>query len=105
MSAIRSSSMLSLRESPEFRPRRGGCVVSEFAAQSVFRVLAVLAHHDDRRLNGGEHGEEKIQQNEWVGLPGVLAHKQAERGVSKKDYQEGDDKRPGASKSCDRLGH
>ncbi len=44
-------------------------VVVEFAAQAVFCVLPVLAHHDDRRLNGGQHGEEQVQQNEWIGIP------------------------------------
>ncbi len=27
----------------------------EFAAESVLRVLAILTHHDDRRLNCGQH--------------------------------------------------
>ena len=30
--------------------------VVEFAAQAIFHVLTILAHHDDRRLDGGEHG-------------------------------------------------
>src|SRR5262249_50561683 len=34
----------------------------ELAAEPVLRVLAVLAHHDDGRLDGGEHREEQVQQ-------------------------------------------
>ena len=36
----------------------------ELAADAVFFVLTVLAHHDDRRLNGGEGGEKEIQEDE-----------------------------------------
>jgi hypothetical protein len=35
---------------------RGGAAVHlkvEFTAQAIFRVLAILAHHDDGRLDGG----------------------------------------------------
>ena len=45
----------------------------EFAAEAVAGVLAVLAHHDDRRLDGGEHGEEEVEQDEGVGVPGFAA--------------------------------
>ena len=45
-------------------------VVVEFAAHAILRVLAVLAHHDDRRLNGGEHREKQIEQDERIGIPG-----------------------------------
>src|SRR5690349_2212274 len=41
----------------------------EFAAQAVFGILPVLAHHDDWRLNGSEHGEEQVQQNKRIGVP------------------------------------
>ena len=46
-------------------------VVVEFAAQPVFGVLPVLAHHDDRRLDGGQHGEEQVEQNKRIGIPGL----------------------------------
>ena len=41
----------------------------EFAADAVFTVLAVLAHHDDRRLDGGEHREEEVEQDVGIGGP------------------------------------
>ena len=28
----------------------------QLAADAIFSVLPILAHHDDRRLNGGQHG-------------------------------------------------
>src|SRR5215471_15050623 len=43
----------------------------EFAAEAVLSVLAILAHHDDRRLEGGEHGEKEVEKDEGVGIPGV----------------------------------
>src|SRR5580704_584317 len=46
----------------------------EFAAQAIFEVLAVLAHHDNRSLNGGEHGKEQVEQDVRIRIPGGLAH-------------------------------
>jgi hypothetical protein len=39
----------------------------EFGSQAVSGVLAILAHHDDRSLHGCKHGEEEVEQNEWIG--------------------------------------
>src|SRR5450631_909686 len=50
----------------------GGAAVDvevEFAAQAVFGVLPVLAHHDDGRLDGGQHGKKQIEQDEGIGVP------------------------------------
>src|SRR4051812_22878125 len=41
-------------------------LIVEFAANTVFDVLAVLAHHDHRRLDCREHREEQVEQDEWV---------------------------------------
>jgi hypothetical protein len=40
--------------------RRGTTVdlVIQFAAQAILGVLAILAHHDDRRLDRSQHGKE-----------------------------------------------
>src|SRR5438445_4428029 len=37
-----------------------------FRAQTVTRLRAVLAHHDDRRLHRGQAGENQVEQNEWI---------------------------------------
>src|SRR5215475_8575678 len=34
-----------------------------FATDAILRVLPVLAHHDDRRLQGGQRGETEIEQD------------------------------------------
>ena len=41
----------------------------QLAAQTVLLVLAILAHHDDRRLDGGQHRQEKIEQDKGVRIP------------------------------------
>src|SRR5882724_4874890 len=37
-----------------------------FRAQTVSRLCAVLAHHDDRRLHCGETGEDQIEKDERI---------------------------------------
>src|SRR6266536_2294875 len=37
-----------------------------FRAQTVARFGTVLAHHDDRRLDGGQTGENQIEKNERI---------------------------------------
>src|SRR5215831_14870807 len=43
----------------------------EFAAQPILGVLAILAHHDDGRLDGGEHRKDQVEKNERIGIPGA----------------------------------
>ena len=55
---------------------RGGATIHfevQLAAQTVLRVLSVLTHHDDRRLDCGQHRQEQIEQDEWVRVPGPAA--------------------------------
>src|SRR6266576_3178203 len=35
-------------------------------AQSIAQLGAILTHHDDRRLNGSETGENQIEKNERI---------------------------------------
>src|SRR5438128_2794701 len=39
-----------------------------FRAQPVARFGTVLAHHDDRRLDGGQTGENQIEKNERISI-------------------------------------
>ena len=39
-------------------------------AQPVLRLLASLAHHDDGRLDSGNAGQEKIEQDVRIGIEG-----------------------------------
>src|SRR6266436_4806464 len=41
-------------------------LVIVFRAQTVSRLGAVLAHHDDRSLYGGETGEDQIEKDERI---------------------------------------
>src|ERR1700722_14186754 len=56
----------------------------EFAAQAVFGVLPILAHHNNRSLNGREHGKEQIEQDERIRVPGGSAHRYANDAVGNK---------------------
>ena len=70
-------------------------------------VLAVLAHHDDRRLNGGEHGEEEVEQDEGIGVPGLAVHgnqDNAEDNVTGHRGEEEDDEGPGTAEAGDVVG-
>src|SRR6266852_5122318 len=44
--------------------------VVQFTAHAILHVLAVLAHHDDRRLDGREQRQDEIQQDKRIGVPG-----------------------------------
>ena len=79
----------------------------ELGADAVFVVLAVLAHHDDRRLDGRKHGEKKVEQDERVGVPRRAMHDNqhhAEDDVSGHGAKEEDDEGPGAAEAGDVVG-
>lgn len=46
-----------------------------FGPQAVFSLLAVLAHHDNWRLNGGEAGEDEIEKNVRIRIKGLFQKK------------------------------
>src|SRR5581483_12236542 len=61
------------RQSLDFDFRAAVDLKVQLAAQAVLLVLAVLAHHDDRRLDCGQHGEKKVQENKRIRVPGPAA--------------------------------
>src|SRR5262249_33378202 len=73
----------------------------EFAAQAIFLVLAVLAHHDYGSLDCGEHGKKQVEQNKWIRIPGFVAAQETESGITKQENQKSDDEGPGAAKTGD----
>ncbi len=83
-----------MRQPLNFRLSTAVYVVVQFAAQAVFCVLTILAHHDDRRLNGREHGEKQVEQNKWVGIPGLASKDDIDRRIDNEDNQEGNDEGP-----------
>src|SRR5712691_12809415 len=81
-----------------------GCSASvdikiEFAAQAVFGILPVLAHHDDRRLNGCQHGEEQVQENKRIRIPRRFSQHMVRGDVSDDRNSEEDDKSPRATET------
>src|SRR5258708_38738402 len=76
----------------------------EFTAQAVLRILAILAHHDDGRLDSGQQRKEEIEKNEGIGIPGGLSQKYVHHRIDAAHDCKGDDKRPGAAELTDRIG-
>src|SRR5271165_1782976 len=66
----------------------------QFAAQAVFLILAVLAHHDYGRLDGGEHGQEEVEQDEGIGIPRLGSERDIDGGVDAKHDGKDDDEGP-----------
>ena len=54
-------------------------LVIVFGAQPVALFLAVLAHHDDGRLDGGEHRQDQVEQDERKRIERPPQHVQAVR--------------------------
>ena len=77
----------------------------QFAAQPVLSVLAILAHHDDRRLDRRQHGEKQVQQNKRVRIPSAAAPKYINQRVDRHQSQERNNKGPGPAKIRDRIGN
>src|SRR3990172_2997387 len=46
-------------------------LVVMLGAQPVAGLLTVLTHHDNRRLDGGKHGEEQVEENVGILVPVV----------------------------------
>src|ERR1035441_2790823 len=71
----------------------------QLAPQTILYVLAVLTHHDHRRLNGGQHGQEQIHQNEWIRIPRMVLERRVHPGIHHKNNGKRDDERPRAAKA------
>ena len=80
-------------------------LVIVFAAQSIPRFATVLAHHDDRRLQGGERGEDQVHQDVGVGIKCPARQDEAvDHHPEEKDHAEENDERPTAAERRDRVG-
>src|SRR5262245_52126741 len=56
-------------------------LIVELTPQSILCVLSVLTHHDHWCLNGGQHGEEQVEQDERIGIPGRAVQEYIGSGV------------------------
>ena len=75
-----------------------------FGAAAVLFLLSVLAHHDERRLNCGHAGEDKIQQNEWIWVERTRSHERIDRHPQDEHAGKGENERPAACEFCDSVG-
>src|SRR5207253_435875 len=77
--------------------RRAEDGVIQFVAHAILPVLAVLAHHDDRRLDGCQQGQDEIRQNKRIGIPGCLMQAYIDDGVDAADHDKTNDEGPGST--------
>src|SRR5207248_9492059 len=75
----------------------------EFATQAVAGILRVLGHHDDRRLNGCQHGEEQAQENKRIRIPRRFSQHMLRGDVTDDRNSEEDDKSPRATGASYRI--
>src|SRR5579872_7561523 len=92
------------RETLDFGFRPAVHVEIEFTSQAVLHILSVLAHHDDGRLDGCEHGEKQVEQDERIRVPGGAAQQDIDGAVNDEDHAEDDDEGPGAAPPRHRIG-
>src|SRR5579875_3451045 len=45
----------------------------QLGADAVLRVLSVLTHHDDRCLDGCQHGKKQVEQDKRIRVPSLSA--------------------------------
>ena len=64
---------------------------------AVLGGLAILGHHDDRRLDRGEHGQEQVEEDEGIGIEAIGLGKGhgVQAGPDQEKDEESDDKGPG----------
>ena len=68
---------------------------------AVLFLLPVLAHHDERRLNGRHAGKHEVQQNERIGVEGLHREQRVDEHPQNQHAGEGKDERPAARKFRD----
>ena len=71
----------------------------------VLRLLALLAHHDDRRLQRGKAGKRQIEKDEGIGIERVGEQpRHVDAHPRDEDDAGHDDEAPGASEGRHRVG-
>src|SRR5713101_937188 len=91
------------RQALNFRFRAPVDGVIKLAAHAIFPVLAVLAHHNDRRLNGRKQGQNKIQQDKRIRIPGRLVQAYVDRCVDAAQNEKTNDEAPGSAELDHRV--
>ena len=76
-----------------------------FGPLAVFGFLPVLAHHDDRRLQGGQAGQDEVEQYEGVGIEAFVGQEvDVEPHPDADEGEEDDDECPAAAEVGDLIG-
>src|ERR1035438_1680264 len=78
--------------------------VIKLAAQTVLRVLAVLAHHDDRRLHRSQHRQKQIEQDKRIRIPRFLTQHGVDGHIDGEREKEREDEGPRPAKARDLIG-
>jgi CobQ-like glutamine amidotransferase family enzyme len=63
-----------------------------------------MTHHDDGRLEGGQHGEKQVQKNKRIGIPSRLTQKDIGTGIPDENHNKGHNEGPGTAKASYRVG-
>ena len=75
------------------------------ACERFARLLAVLAHHDDRCLEGGQAGQHEIEQDIGIGVERAASERQGvHQHPDDDDGTEQDDERPASAEARDPVG-
>src|SRR5213080_3685701 len=76
-----------------------------FRPQTITRLGAVLAHHDNRRLHSGETRKNQIEQNERIGIKGARHEDHAVDGNPDEQHRaKANEKFPTAAELRDAVG-
>ena len=71
----------------------------------ISRFRPILAHHDDRGLQGREAREDQVHQDKGIGIEGAGREDDGvDDDPNEEDRPEDHDERPAAAKRCDPVG-
>ena len=93
-----------VRDVLNFSLRAAINLVVQLAANAIFQVLPILAHHDDRRLNRGQHRQEQIQQDEWIRIPSGSSQDDVGGDIRDEHRKADNDERPRAAEVSHGVG-
>ncbi len=75
-----------------------------FRTAAVFFLLAVLAHHDQRRLDCRHTGKHKVEQDKGVRVKRIGSHNNIDSHPEQQHADEGKNERPAPRKPRDFIG-
>jgi hypothetical protein len=82
-------------------------LIVEAGGQSIPCGLTILRHHDDRRLQRGQHGKNQVEEDigVWIECLVILCQNDGiEKGPCDQDAKKQDYERPGSTERRDAVG-